>query len=749
MKVATFLNLFLLITVNSLQATIIGSDISVARQTRAFFKRVTSDSNKLQGFSVFEQGFVLENPSTIAKFDAFFPIRGDVVLNGGTLELLNDLSFSNPFRIGVGSIYGNGYSLGFPHNISYLDFPSIYYIKLIVNLIDSVNVGKDVYSVSWNYDDTYIALGLKASGVGAELQIYQFTGSAYSFVAQQDFGFDSINSLEWHPSSDYIAIALSGGAELQTWFFNRSTNQLSMVDSATIGNSRAVAWRPDGAYLAVGERSDSYIYLYPVTNGLLGSVILGSLGQTQEVLNSDLSWSSDGRYCAVGLKNNNFGELRIFKYDGNTFTQVSSASIGVNVNSVAWRPNSSLIALGLSSNTETLRMYQFNTTTNQLSELTQTRVGLKNQVLHAAWDSSGIYVAAAKEYAAQGYEVEIYYFDESDTSLHLVSGYSSDAYKRAVGWAHSGAYLATGDDNSMAYLFNFTNVPFVFKDLKLYFGSEVRGHADIHFQGNCTVNGSGNIFKLDASTNLIIDPNATLLLEDIQLKGIHGSNVRCIDNTGIIQLRNVTWVQDADFTFTQGAFEFIDDVTMKGDARFLYSSSQTSTIATKSQLALEYGFTFSYDPAITHTHLIEYADRSSVLVLNGATIESGKSGMAFLDGTLRVMRDSFLFSDPYKAIMIGNLDVSRDCYIDVYSGAHLRVMQGALHYKNADPLSWNQKSYDILHMEKDTELVLHSALNIGNGTFYFNKGALIYRLLGGDLIGKVHAEGPFTFEYER
>lgn len=728
--------------------TVIGSDVSVARQTRAFFKRITSNSNRMKGFSVFEKGFVLENPQTTAEFDAFFPIRGDIVLNGGTLELLNDLEFKNPFRIGVGSIYGNGFSLGFPNNISYLDFPSQYYIKLIVNLLDSVDVGKDVYSVSWSYDDEYVALGLKGSS-GAELHIYRFTGTTLSFVTQQEFGTSTINSLQWHPTSDYIAIALSGGIELQTWHFNRSTDVLTSIDSSNIGYARAVAWSPDGNYLAVGERSDGNVHLYSVANGVLGSLLNGSLGGSKEVNNNAISWKSTGDYCAIGLRRTSGGELRVFHREDSDFTQVSDTELNTHVYGVAWRPNSDLIAIGLGTRDESLRLYRFNEDDQTLAEVMSARVGLRQQVIQMAWDQTGTYLALTKEYAAQGYEVEVYHFDTETNVFHLVSGYSSDAFKRTVAWSTSGEYLLTGDDSNTAYLFNFTNVPFTFKDLKLYFGSEVRGHADIRFQGNCTINGGGNIFKFDESAHLIIEPNTTLILEDIQLKGIQGTNIRCEDDTGVICLRNVTWSQDADYTFTQGSFHFVDDVTIKGNSHFIYSSNQTSTLAAKSSLILDSGITFSYDPVITHTQLIECEDKSSVILLDGATLASGKNGMTLLHGTLRAERDSFISVGEDSFIDFGDGVSSNDCYIDILSGVHLRLTTGILHYKNSLSSSWNAKSYDILHLEKDTQLILHSPLNIGNGTFYFNEGSFVHRLLGGDLIGKVHAEGPFTFEYDR
>ena len=285
----------------SLEATIIGSDTAVSRQTRSFFKENAS-SNKMRGFSVFKKGFVLQNSETSVSFDAFFPISGDVVLNGGTLSLLGDLEFKNPFRIGVGSILGNSFALELPRNSSYLDFPSLYYVKVIVRLLDQIDVGQDVYSINWSFNDQYLALGLRGSNGISELKILSFDGTSLLEVASEDFGTASLNSVRWHPSSYYLATGSSTGTELKTWLFNSGTNTLQEIDSADIGATNAIAWSPNGNYLAVGRASDATLRVYPVTNGLLGTVVTAAFGSNVTVSNNALDWHSDGDRIAVGVK---------------------------------------------------------------------------------------------------------------------------------------------------------------------------------------------------------------------------------------------------------------------------------------------------------------------------------------------------------------------------------------------------------------------------------------------------------------
>jgi WD40 repeat protein len=730
--------LFLRIT----QCTVIGSDSAVSRQTKAFFKKVDSLNNLMKGFSVFNEGIVLEDAETSASFDAFFPVSGDIVLNGGTLELLSDLEFRNPFRIGPGTIKGNGFALEFPRNRSYLDFPSYYYLKLIVKLLDALDVENEVYSLDWNYNDTYLAVVLKGSNGHAELKVASFDEGNLSIVSTQDFGKTTINCVRWHPSTNYLATAAESGTELKTWFFNENDQTLTEIDSANVGNTTAVQWNPDGSYLAVGRKKEQNLLIYPVSNGVLGSVKTASFGSNTAVQFNAISWHSSGNYLAVGAD-----ELFIFSFDGNTVAKRNETDIGKVVSALSWIPETNYLTIGMQTNSESLRMYQFNESSNALSEVVSARVGLARDILGLQWSYDGKYLAVSKEYSYQDFEMEIYYYDFNDHTLHLVSGFSSDSHCRDVRWSHNNLFVALGDDNDDLFIFDFEGVPFIFDNLKLFLRSELRAHASIEITGDCVINGDGNILDLNSTASIIIKPYATLTLEDVVIKGIN-DNIFCQDDTAVLILRDAVLALESNTTFTQGSLRIINDVELKGDGIFLYSSALTSTINAKSQLSLEAGITFSYDPVLYHESCLVPIDKSSILQLNGATVAAGKDGLRFLNGTLRVLRDSIIQCDPSVTIDIGNENPLDDCYVDVLSGARLRLSRGVLHYKNSKESSWNSENFSFLYIDKNTQLYLHTLLNLGNGMFYFDEGAHIHRMLGGNLQGQIHAAGEFNFEYE-
>lgn len=728
-----------------LYPVVIGSDSTVSRQNKSFFKKIDNLDNLMKGFSVFEKGIVLEDSDTEVSFDAFFPVSGEIVLNGGTLKLSSDIEFRNPFRIGVGKINGNGLAMELPRNISYLDFPSIYYIKLIVKLLDSVHAGSQIYSLDWNYDETLLAVALKGSSNEHELRIYSFNGQTLTQVASEDFGSTTVYSIRWHPLANYLATGASSGTELKIWSFNSQTNSLLETDSANIGTIYGLSWSNQGSFLAVGQRRSSSFSVYPVSSGLLGSEILGDLGSRTNVMSNAMAWHSSDNYLAIGTDDK---DIHLYSFNGSSLALEDVLDVDDQVNALSWLPGSYYLTAGLQANNESLRIFLLNDSEKSLSEVQSARVGLTDNVFGLRWAPDGRYLAVSKDYSYQNFELEIYYYDTGDRTLHLVSGYSCDGQARDVAWTQGGNFVATGDDNGDVYLFTFEGAPFIFNDLKLFLRSELRTHASIMIEGDCVINGDGNILDLNSTSSLIIKPDSNLTLEDVTIKGIN-NNILCMADSSRLTLRDTKLYFDGDLTFSLGSLKIVDEVELTGAGSFIYSSELTSTIDQKSKLMIDSNITVSYDPPVVHASLFNLLDRNSVIELNGGTIHAGKQGFNLLDGALRVSRDSVLSSDDSTAMSIGNEDIEHDCYVDIYSGSVLRISQGALHYKNASTSSWNTKSYSTLYMAENSNLILYTVLNIGNGIFEFDRNAHVMRLLGGDLIGKVHAVGTFNYEYER
>jgi hypothetical protein len=480
-----------------------------------------------------------------------------------------------------------------------------------------------------------------------------------------------------------------------------------------------------------------------VADGELGTPKIGSFGNTLQVQNNALSWHSSDEYIAVGVSHAaQSQDIYLFSFNGAAVSLLNSINTGASANALSWIPNSYYLTVGLQTNNESLRMYLFNPSLNELTEVSSARVGLSDNVLGMKWSADGKYLALSKDYSYQNFEFEIYYYEFSDSTLHLVSGYSSDGQTRDVSWAHSGQYVITGDDTNNMYVFNFKDAPFVFNNLKLFLRSELRAHASIMIDGECVINGDGNTLDLNSTASLIIKPNATLTLEDMTIKGIN-NNIFCQDDSASLILRNVVWIQDMDTSFTQGSFQIKNDVTFRGDAIFSYESILTSSIMAKAQLILDSGMTFSYNPRTNNSTLFKLVERSSTLVLDGANMYVGSMGLQLATGKLKVNRNSQMLTD--NIITFGTGIEADDIECNIISGIEFLFGKGILNYKNVSSKSWKPNNFANFRIGSNATLNLYTILDIGNGSLQLDQNSSIKPIAGGGLLGRVYSSGEFTY----
>lgn len=202
--------------------------------------------------------------------------------------------------------------------------------------------------------------------------------------------------------------------------------------------------------------------------------------------------------------------------------------------------------------------------------------------------------------------------------------------------------------------------------------------------GNCTIQGNGNSIDLGVAGQIVIDAGSTLCLRDVTLKNVGNTNIRCLDDAGILILDDVIWSQPTyDYAFAKGAIIIRDNVLMTGDHVFAYQTQKTSTISAHSQLILDSDFTFSYDPNVVASQdLITFVDRTSQLVLNGATLHATGTGLNLLNGQVSVHGVSHVSSDTGAGITFGNSLLVNDCNLFIDDGSRLVVDAGTLNYKN-------------------------------------------------------------------
>jgi len=133
--------------------------------------------------------------------------------------------------------------------------------------------------------------------------------------------------------------------------------------------------------------------------------------------------------------------------------------------------------------------------------------------------------------------------------------------------------------------------------------------------GKSVITGLAYDITFGPEGSIVIDHNASLLIEDSICKNISGNKIRCIDNTSTLSIHNTAFVLDGNYSFTQGKFYDQGNWTFLGDGhRFIYKSPHVSTVASGATLIAQ-GVTIEYQSA-SNNNLIQFEDSGARLNLN-------------------------------------------------------------------------------------------------------------------------------------
>ncbi len=329
-------------------------------------------------------------------------------------------------------------------------------------------------------------------------------------------------------------------------------------------------------------------------------------------------------------------------------------------------------------------------------------------------------------------------------------------FKRDLIFSNATTFTSLGDvdangfslvlANSMTTIGTDTDSLFTFEDTIVELNSDINFQAKIRFDGNGVINGHGNVLDLASTASLVVGTNATLTLKYITVKGVNSTKIHCIDDTGVILLENVLLVQDGDFTFSKGALQFKTSVEICGEKKFIYTSSQTSTVLSDTKLELDYNHTFSYDPT-SSADLFEFTDQTSILSLDGATLHAGEVGLQLKKGKLLVKNDSTISSETSAGIIFGN-SVSSDDFAGVLlHNIKLTLQGGSLLYKNVNSASWQAvANRSMLTVATGATLDLYENINTDAGFIKFENNATYGRKTGKNITGSIMPRGTLLYD---
>ncbi|MBU4270208.1 hypothetical protein KKE07_05045, partial [Candidatus Dependentiae bacterium] len=148
-----FLQLFFLKIIYSASVTL-GSDTTSGAAIA--YTQLDGAENKIANYGLMNNGFSLRDSATTCSFDSVYQASGGFFPIGGKVFLNRDFNLAgNHIFVGGGQFYGNNNAL-FLNNS---DTTEEFLPGRVGPLYEIANytTGDDVYSISWTYDDRYIA----------------------------------------------------------------------------------------------------------------------------------------------------------------------------------------------------------------------------------------------------------------------------------------------------------------------------------------------------------------------------------------------------------------------------------------------------------------------------------------------------------------------------------------------------------------------------------------------------------------
>jgi len=680
-----------LVVTSYVWAVDIGSDTAPSRFAT---QQILNDGDRIAGFAALDGGFKLSSVAVTGIFDSFFPVTGVIDLNGGTLQLNRDLVLHEVSRIEfIGDIIGNYFAFDLAASSSCIVDLDPDIANCQVSLLNTHTLSNFLVSTDWSYDDNYIATGSFSSGFGPELGVFSFTESAITFLTSINFDL-GVFALRWHPSDYLLAVGLqSAFAELRIYRFNPGGPSLSLISFADLGSHcTSVAWHPSGNYLAVGTYdSTQEIIVYSVSGaGVLTFVTSLNLSPNQYVYLQTMDWDPSGTYFSVGLiASGSSPTLRVYEFDPGTPSLTLAASAitsGKLVASTSWNQTYTQYIAAGSNSGDTIEIFEFDEGVGSLTK--RFGVAVPNFMYSCDWVPDGECLSTGKN-PSTGEDLRVYAFNPVAVTLSQVSAFESTSSVYDTRWSHNGEYLAASGNGALLSVYQHPGGrDNIFSNLFLSLSSDVSlKNTSIVFSGNSTINGRGNSFIIEPTAQIQVASNSSLVFTDVTIQGAQGTNIALLDSTSTISFDKVTWIQDADVTFSTGHFDVISEFKMKGNGyQFNYQTDQVSTIQADSKIILDKGFTFNYDPSIDSNSLLQLTDNSSTLVMNGATLLVSNAGLQLIKGQLFVDDISCITSSGMIAadgIIFGDgISAANNLIVHFLADSGIELTTGFLEFQN-------------------------------------------------------------------
>ncbi len=257
----------------------------------------------------------------------------------------------------------------------------------------------------------------------------------------------SLNAVAWSPNGRYIAVSgrLTSDAEETpvVQIFNAATGK--QVVSLRFENAYDVAWSPDSKYLATAGNvsGGSLAQVWDVSNGRLVWSENADRGELRTV-----AWSPDSKRLAAGGTG---GTVQVwdaltgehaFSYRGHLSESNANGDPPGQIIALAWSPDSQWVA----SADQDLQGDGDSSSDYSTVRIWQPFVGGKEHVfpisaLALAWSPDGTRIVTVNEH------IRVWDALSGDHLFYYGRGLSGAITTRAVGWSPDGRHIAVGSDD--------------------------------------------------------------------------------------------------------------------------------------------------------------------------------------------------------------------------------------------------------------------------------------------------------------
>jgi len=472
----------------------------------------------------------------------------------------------------------------------------------------------DIYSIKWNPDGSYLAMGGIYPNLGhTELEVYSFDGTSLTITASQHYGpwgYASLNAVAWNPTGEYLAIGGTGASYpntdcLQMYHFDSSS--LRFVTSYGVENCESVAWSPDGSVVGIGSN-------------LVGE------------------------------------QLQIFSFTGSSLNLLATANYGDDdgtIYGIDWNPAGTFLAIGdmpgWSSVREKIEVYPVVYRYNTLPQAFNTGISFGNSAIDASQDLA-VHSLAANRINLYGKlwhdSLNSWTFDSRDSYLSLNrydSKFKITSADSMNNWKKQHIIKAS-EDNTIFLQDNQVweaNTDYNLAPLETFeFMNDliIPDNQQVKFSSNAVIDGQGHSIILGEYAQLLVDNQTTVTFKNMMIRNKLNSTdippLVCRGADSTICLDDVTLGLSDDYTFTIGRIFFHDKVEFTGTTTFSYKSTQTSYIAEHTNLIFGPNTTFVYDPQSINQQLFSMKDKTSAMLFDGSSLKVTQTGIRLTRGSV-------------------------------------------------------------------------------------------------------------------